>query len=270
MPILPPSSIAPVDYVYQVLNSAKGRLNDSLPTLAPIGGSILDLQSAQTQQFTNNAWRKFMDFLADRGYSDLIGDEILYSLPIVASSDPASQAWISWTGCFDGQNYFQTPALPPDLTHPMRLWERYSGQNACFTPMTKWLDGLPTPQKQTYNRIWEWRGNAIYMPGSTSIEDIRIRYTRHFSDFLDVGNVQWFNQPVPIVRASDSLSWLLCYEVVSARGGPSDMAQANVFMQNAMRTLDHLFNLDVNANQRVNLTRQPRSRRRGAIGQNCW
>jgi hypothetical protein len=136
--------------------------------------------------------------------------------------------------------------------------------------MTKWLDGLPTPPKWNYNRIWEWRGDTIYMPGSLYVEDIRVRYARYLSDFLDVGNTRWFNQQIPVMRASDSLSWFLCYEVASSRGTATDMEQAAVFMTNALRTLDHIFNLDVNANQRVNMSRLPRSGRRGNIGQTIW
>ena len=256
--------------MYQALNSARGRLNDHLSTLAPIGGKILALETAATQQLTNNAFRKMQDMLADRGYADLIGDAIISQFPQVASPDPASQVWLSWTGCFDGANYYPLPCLPADFTHPAKLWERWSGQNASFVPMEKWLDGLPTPTKQTYNRIWEWRGDAIYMPGSLNLEDIRVRYYRYFSDFLDVGSVRWFQQPIKIMRGSDSLSWFICYEIANSRGTPESVALANVFMQNALKTLDHIFNLDVNANARVNISRQPRSRRRGNIGGNFW
>lgn len=270
MPTIPPSSSSQYDPVYVALHSARARLNDNLPTLAPTGGSILNLQTAATQQLTNNAFRKMQDALADRGYADLIGDQVISGIPAVANLDPASQCWLSWTGCFDGSNYFPLPCLPADFTHPVRLWERWSGQNAQFCDMSKWLDGLPTPSKWTLNRIWEWRGDAIYFPGSLNVEDIRVRYFRFKKDFQDIGNVRWFNQEIEIMRGSDSLSWFICYEVASSRGTPADMAQAGVFMANALKTLDHIFNLDVNANARVNISRQPRSRRQGNIGGSYW
>lgn len=259
MPIIPVQNVAQYDSVTIALNSAKSRLNDRLNTLLPVSGSILGNTSDSTLQSLNNAWRRQQDYLADRGYARLINEQVIFGLPPVASLDPSTQTWLSWEGYFDGANLWQTPQLPSDFTHPLKVWERWSGQNAQFVdpPMEKILDGIPAVAKGPGIQFWEWRGDAIYMPGSQMLEDLRVRYVKYLADFSDIGQVRWFQQPIPIMRAADSLSWFLCAEVVGARG---EEALSESFMEKGKTALAHLFNLDVRADQRVNIQRQPRGR----------
>ena len=123
--------------------------------------------------------------------------------------------------------------------------------------MEKMLVGLPALQKTSSIRYWEWRGDAIYMPGSQLVEDLRIRYVNYLPDFADSGTQRWFQLPIPITRASDSLAWFLCAEVVNARG---DLPLAEAFRQNGTEALNHIFNLDVKADQSVNIQRRARGR----------
>ena len=271
MPIIPPASSSQYDSVNQALTSANSRLSGKLDTLQPVSGKILGNTNANSLQFTNSAWRKMQDQLASRGYARLNNECIIGSFPKVASLDPASQAWLSWTGCFDGANYFPVPCLPADFTHPLKMWERYSGQNQPWwnpqNGMEKIMNGLPAPPKMSGMRFWEWRGDAIYMPGSLMVEDLRIRYVKYLADFADVGSVPWFDQLVPIMRGSDSLSWFICAEVASARG---DMETSQMFLANATEALKYVFNLDVRANQNVNVRRQSRSGRLEGGGGTAW
>ncbi len=263
MPIFPPLAPAQYDTVTNVLNSARMRLNDALKTLQPVSGKLLENSHETTLQALNNAWRKMQDCLADRGYARLINEVIIFSFPVVAITDPGAQVWLTWSGCFDGAAYFRTPRLPEDFTHPIKIWERWSSQGGQFgePPMEKILDGLPAATKTTRLRFWEWRNDAIYMPGSMNLEDLRIRYVSYMPDFADSGTDRWFTLPVPIMRASDSLSWFLCAEVCSARGDAASVEQSSRFTELGKETLDHIFNLDVKADQRVNIRRKPRSGR---------
>lgn len=261
MPVLPAISGVQYDTVNDVLTSAKARLNDEITTLLATGGNILGNGQFSTQQNLNSAWRNMQDCLADRGYAALITETVVAGLPVVAGLDPSIQTWLSWNGFFDGANFFPAIQLPGDFTHPIKMWERWSGQNAEFLnpPMEKILDGLPAWSKTSRIRFWEWRGDAIYMPGSQVVEDLRIRYVRYMPDFADVGNLRWFQQPVPIMRGSDSLSWFLCSEVVGSRG---DLPLAQSFRDKGEAALTHIFNLDVKADQRVNVQRHARAGRR--------
>lgn len=257
MPILPPAAAGQYDLVNDVLNMARQRLNDEINTLQPSIGTLLDTTQAFTLQTFNTAWRKCQAVLAEKGYGRLIDEVIIHNLPVVASLDPAVQTWLSWSGFFDGANLTTTPALPAGFSHPIKIWERWSNQNAQFgdPPMEKFLDGIPAMSKTTAIRFWEWRNDAIYMPGSQMVEDLRIRFVVFLPDIADSGNTPWFQQPVPIVRIADALSWWIIAEL------RQDEAAKLTATQKGEAALQRVFNLDVKADQRVNVRRLSRSAR---------
>ena len=260
MPVLPPPAAAVYDSLNVIIKMVNSRLNDDITTLLPVSGKILRNSQTYSQQLVNNSWRKMQEHLGEKGYARLLNEVVIYGFPVVASTDPATQCWLSWSGCFDGANFFPAPALPTDFSHPIKVWERWSSQNTQFgdPPMEKILDGLPSTSKTTNIRYWEWRGDALYHPGSMMVEDLRIRYINFLPDFLDVGTVPWFQQPVPIVRIADAFSCFVCAEVTAARG---DLALATVFLEEGKAGLGRVFNLDVRADERVNIRRRPRSGR---------
>ena len=260
MPVLPPSTSSGYDTVNTVLNMTRGRLNDELKTLQASSGKLLDTNQAFAQQTFNTAWRKAQAFLAEKGYARLIDEAIINALPVVASLDPAVQCWLNWNGFFDGANLNTGITLPSGFNHPLKIWERWSGQNAmfCDPPMEKMLDGLPMYTKCNAIQFWEWRNDAIYMPGSQMVEDLRIRFVTFLPDIADVSGNPWFTQPVPIVRIADGLSWIIVAELAAAKG---DAEKEAACIEKAQRGLLQVFNLDVKADQRVNIRRQPRSGR---------
>lgn len=259
MPVLAPPPAQNYDTVTFVLNSAKVRLNDKIATLQAVSGQLLDNPNPFTQHLVNMAWRKAQDYLAEKGYDRLVDEVIIKDFPQVpsASVDPATQAWINWSGCFDTQNFYPEPRLPQYFNHPLKVWERWSNINAEFSdpPMQKILNGLPMQMKTTNHRFWEWRVDTLFTPGSQMVEDFRIRHVNYLSDFKDIGTTPWFQQTVPIMRSWDGLAWMICSEVAIARG---DNALADVYTGNGEGALDRIFNLDVQADQQVNIRRQPR------------
>jgi hypothetical protein len=258
MPIIPVQ--APTNYqtINHVMNVAKVRLNDNIETLQPVSGKLLGNTIPFSQAVVNAAWHRVQEHLGEKGYDRLIDECIIQQFPICASTDPASQCWINWQGCFDGQNFYPQPALPQFFNHPLKIWERWSGLNAEFTdpPMQKILNGLPAQIKTTNLRFWEWRSDTLFTPGSQMLEDMRIRHISFLADFDDVGGVPWFQQVVPIMRCSDGFAWLICAEIATARG---DNALADLYTGNGQGALDRIFNLDVQADQQVNIRRQPRT-----------
>ncbi len=260
MPILPPLVIQAYDSVNLAITSAQARLNGEITTLLPVSGKLLDNNQDSTCQSTNSAWRAMQDALADRGYAALLNEVVIAEIPVVSGLDPAIQTWLSWSGYFDGANFFPDIQLPEDFTHPIKIWERWSGQNAAFLdpPMEKILDGMPAGPKIASMRFWEWRGDAIWTPGSQRVEDLRIRYVKYLADFADT-DTRWYTKPIPIMRGSNALSWFLCAEVVGARG-ERDLAET--LREKGLAALAHLFNLDVKADQRVNIQRRPHGRGR--------
>jgi len=267
MPVIPPSSTQGYDTVMNVVLSARTRMNDHVETLEANSGQILHNTDAFMQQLFNGGWRAFQDVLVDRGYQRLTGDVVISGLPKVAVTDPAIFCWLSRAGCFDGVSYYNTPALPSDFTHPLKVWERQNGYNMAFyePPMEKIVDGLRTSAKTTGNLQWEWRQDAIWFPGSLVSEDFRIRYANYLSDFVDSATTRWYQQTVPILRCTDALSWFVCAELENARKG-GDAAVVESYFRKGTLATNRILNRDVRANQRVNIRRQSRSGRLEGYG----
>ena len=174
--VIVPTSNAPYDPVYSILNSARMRLNDKLKSILPTGGKILDETQPTTLQAVNNAYRHLQDYLCDSGAERFHQDVVVLNIPACTNLDPASQQSLSWFGCFDGTNFQNAPTLPGDLILPLWMSERPSGQNYPFpyptTPnMACLTDGLPRRNKFQWNRVWEWRNDEIHIPGASVMVD---------------------------------------------------------------------------------------------------
>lgn len=276
MPIIPPGNSGPYQNANTILNAAKARLNEQLPTLASVSGKLVDNTSAFSQQIFNNAWRQLQNFLANLGWSRLTREVIIYGLYPVQSADPASQVFINWTNYFDGQNYWTQPVLPADFTYPLKVWERWSGQNMPFPqePMEMILEGLPDfGPKQVYNRFCDWREDALFMPGSLMTTDLRFRYVTLLPDIVDNAPVasRWFQQPVPIYNCLDAMAWYIVFEIASARLEPGDEVDVEGLRSKAETAARQIFNRDQRLRQRVTMTRQPLSGRGGwGCGGDGW
>ncbi len=229
---------APRDTVEQVLATARVRLNDAI---ASINGDILTDTAAFTQTIVNAAWRRLQELLANYGVSILNREVLLYNVPTVAGTDQGLQVWINWVNFFDGLTLRSAPVLPQDMITPLDLYERAAGTHGNFTPMDQVFNGLPTAPKENLNRLWEWRQEAIYMPGALVLTEIRLRYAGFLADFADVTGpplVHWYNLPVPIMRCLTPFAWFICSEMARARGD----LDAGAFDQQAMQAAEFIFN----------------------------
>jgi len=260
MPIPPPSITAPYDTLDSILNTTRIRMNDAIQSL---GGEILADTQVYTQQMANDAWRKMQAFLANLGYSRLKNQFIGTAYPVVASTDPSSQTYLSWTNFFDGNSFYSSPSvvlIPQDFICPLRMWERQTGSNSSFQPMTLAPDGLPDCQKTAWNRFFEWREDAIYMPGSLYSMDLRVEYAAYLQDFITVGPVYWYQQPVPIMRCRSALANYIAAEASWAR----DDVDAQSFVDQAEMDCRLIFNNDVKMKQRHPVSRRPYGGRGGS------
>lgn len=258
IPAIPQATGAtPYDTVNTILNVVKTRLN----ALAKPQADITITNQPFMQQCFNTAWRKFQAFLANLGYIKFTKETELDNLAPKTSQDPAVQVSLDWSGYNNGTVLDTTLVLPQDLILPIVLWERPTGQNALFNPMNQWLDGLPSIAPVPFNRIWEWRGDTIYMPGALTALDMRIRYANYIADFVETTApaLQWYEQTVPIVRAQDSLSLFVCAEIAASR--PDLEMDTAAFTQAAENAARLIYNRDVRQKQRVNVRRQSRSGR---------
>lgn len=264
------------DTANDILNVARSRVNDLM--LSPqgfpggsdpgeqfteVGGgaAAVELNAdgsliLRTQIIFNSAYRKFQKYLSNLGYRLLIADNVvIQSFPANASADPTAQSWLSWNGCFNGSAFSATPALPIDFYAPLRIEERIHGSNVFFSPMTVALEGLRNRfARTTLNRQWEWRSNALYLPGATGLTDLQFRYTRRLPDLPDpnyyVPSTVWYEQQIPIPDSLSPLAWFVAAEVLSLRADEVSAAGAALAMDNGQNEADQIFNDQARADQR--------------------
>ncbi len=252
-----PQPSAPYDTLQDALNLARTRLNDAIIIL---GGEILTDTAAFTQTMSNGAWRKFQAFLANLGFSRFRDRIVLNDFPPVGTNDVSSECYLDWVQYFDGVSYYiptDVDVLPQNFILPLRISERQAGSNTYFRPMQMVPDGFHSRRKNYWNSVWDWRDDKIYFPGSLARMDLEVEYSRYLSDFVTVGEIQWYNQPIPIMRALSPMANFICYEFAMPRGD----LNAIQFINDAKDELKQLYNNEVGMKQRTNPSRRPFSGR---------
>lgn len=277
MPIPPPPVLAPYPVLETALNLARTRLNDAIQN---IGGDVLTDTQPFTGAMVNGAWRNLQVFLANLGYSKYKRKFWAYALPVVASTDPSSECFWSWTQFFDGVGYFAPPTvtvLPQDFIAPLVIKERQTGTNQVFHRMQMAPDGLPEGMKRPWNGCFEWKNDAIYMPGSTYSMDFEVEYAAYDYDFATytpvdgqgpiLGNGSTLapsNMPIPIMRSESAMANYIAAECSNGR----DDVDAQPFLDKAEKDAKLLMNnSDVKLKQRRPVQRRAYSGRNGGRGQ---
>jgi hypothetical protein len=263
MSILIPTPVpyAPYPLVNDALNLARTRINDAIQS---IGGEMLQNTQPFTQVMTNGAWLKMQKFMASMGYSRVRNRAVLTGLPIVGSQDPASQCVLNWSFFYDGVSYWvppNTPVLPQDLIAPLRIGERQSSGfqptltqgYTGFRPMGLTPDGNCNDRKKVFNGWFDWRGDDLILPGSTISVDLEIFYSASLAAFNTIGEVAWYNQPVPIVQGESALAYFICNEFAVGRG---DMDAQSWLTMGQQDCRDLLNTSDVPLKQRFNVSRR--------------
>lgn len=210
-------AVAPFDTIEYILDTARTRLNDAIQA---IGGDVLTDNAPFTTVMTNSAWRRFQRKLASFGYTVLEDEFILPSLPPVyalsGTPDPGTQVYLDWAGYWNGQSLNTAFVLPQNMIGPLDCWERISGTAGSYLEMDQILKGLPAVPQQNWNQLWEWRNDALYMPGALTNTDFRCRFQSYFGDFEEISVNP--SQVVPIVQCNDPFSWYICSEMANSRG----------------------------------------------------
>lgn len=252
MPIIPPTSFD-YDPLETILNFARVIANDAQVSLA---GDLLADSQPYTFTLANLAWRKLQDRLGNNGIEEFPQEVQILNIPPVNQSvqtDPGVQVYIGGDGYWDGADLKTNIILPSDMEIPLKLWERSSSNppGNSYIPMTPASGGLPTWPKTSLNLTWEWRDDAIYMPGSLATEDLRIRYKRVLSDFPNDSAT-----PVPILRCAVALAYLMVETFAQGRGGVPDS-----FTSEKELAIKQLINSTTRKRQGSNYRRIPYSRR---------
>jgi hypothetical protein len=246
-----------------IMNLVRSIVNDTQAgaTSTPGEGQILTDNPAIspfTQPFLNSAIREVYRELRNNGQPTLIKDNviILGLTPVfsptygLAAQDPAVQVYLGFGGYFDGNSINSNLLLPSDMIAPLRVYERQTGTNNQFAPMTQPQFGLPSIKQQNYFGLWEWRNDNIWMCGATETRDLRLRYTcslpQFFSDTLD------FNSTfVPIIDCVDAVAYKTAVKYAQMLGSPG-LAELK---EEAKAQMFQLKNSNVRRAQTVNYMR---------------
>ena len=139
--------------------------------------------------FFNSSLRELCRALRIASSPTLIRDNYdLIGLPVVngplgsATPDPSIQVSLGFTGFFDGSEIWPDFTLPSDCLHADVVWERQTGTNNSFSPMSQPARSLAGINQGVMNGEWEWRGDAIWMRGSLQSCDLRLRYSCKMPD----------------------------------------------------------------------------------------
>jgi len=148
----------------------------------------------------------------------ILGVPPLYSPSYgLATPDPAVQVQLGYTGYNNGQTVDNTWALPIDCILVDRVWERINGSNDDFQPMEQPSQGIASRWQNVYNRVWEWRQDSIFMPGSIETMDLRLRYKMQLPT-LYTAAIDPTMTYVPINDSQDALTGLVIKQIAIRQG----------------------------------------------------
>src|ERR1700722_1687328 len=220
MPLPPPPGSTPYDEVDTILNFARVVANDCGLSLA---GNLLSDAQPGTFTMLTLAFRKLCNRLSNNSIESFPEEAIITGIPAqnsIALLDPAIQAWLGYTGYWDGNNLYQGWVLPQDMEIPLRLWQRVTGQNSQFIPMVPSIDGLTDLPKGGLLGGWDWRGDAVWFQGASQSLDLRVRYKRIIQDPYPgpQGNPTSGTTVIPLIRCAVALAYLTVEIFAAGRG----------------------------------------------------
>jgi hypothetical protein len=226
------------DTAEYVLNNARAALNDVMESA---GGDILTDDWPQTYIYLNQAKRLVEHELASNGVEFNVKETVLTSISPVQTVDPTQQVWISQAGYFDGSTNHANPSLPGDLIIPLRLWERFSNTGNPFFQITPAIDGIEGALMQVQQfRYWDWRTDAIYFPGATMTNDVRMRYVSYSPELTSPASI------VPFRRSAIAIAFMTAWCFSNPRGN----AQANTLYEMAKTEMDQIVSSTTRKKQR--------------------
>jgi len=240
----------------EVMDLSRAIVNDSFQGGA---GRVLTDTAPFTIPYINSSQRRLQNYLANNGVSSCIKDNfIFYNIPAVPNPAPDVQVSIGYQGyTVTGQSTQSTPILPPDLIVPFDLSERQTGSGSPFGPMTQPQSGLQSQTQQNVFRIWEWRGDAVWLIGATQNRDIRMRYEAYLPAFAAGVN---FNQAQVMIKDSvEPMAYRIAYMFATARGAPQ-AAQLELEYQKAASQIVVRYS---RRDQRIQFNRKPFGNRGG-------
>lgn len=231
----------------QVMNRARAFVNDAFRGGA---GRILTDQAPFTIEYLNSALEEIQDDLGNSAVITFLRDNTILSPITPVAVNPATQIFISYEGFFNGTVMVPLPALPSGCISVLRLWERQTGSNQPWQPMTQPKDGLPGVYQGQWLCYWEYRGDRIYLIGSTTTEDLRMRWEERYAPLSDP--TTFATTSIKILASVNALAKIVAYNYALARGAAAATMQAD-----AERFKRYIKRRYSRRGQRIGYNRQP-------------
>lgn len=185
----------------------RSQINDDMSgaTNTPGEGQIATNTSPFLLAFMNSAIRDVYSDLRNVGDPALVLDNyILTGIPPLTAPNPAVRVTLSYTGYNNGFTWSSAWMLPISCQRVLGLWERQSGVNATFVPMqqVQWLPGGYQTQRMG---VWAMEQNAVVMPGSLQMVDLRLRCLITYPDNFNAATLDFAHTYVPILDCTNAI-----------------------------------------------------------------
>jgi hypothetical protein len=243
------------------MDAARSRVNDMMNSAE---GDLLANDVPASQTYLTDAWDWLQARCETAGVQTFIRSVPIYGIPARATDDVANECHITWEGCSDGVNQYETPALPQDMISPKSIWRRPSSAGAPITVNTSNMelmehatDGLPVVLDCN---VVDWRDDGIYFYGANYAQDWKFRYSAYRPP-LDITRP---NDKVTIMMCEDCLGARIAFEFASARGSAQTSA-LEAWSESALLTIPKRA---TRIKMRQSIRRQPYSR--GNNTNNRW
>lgn len=198
-------------------------------------------QSITLQNFMNSAIRDLYRDIRIMGSPTLIKDNYLVlGIPPVNSPmgvgvpNTNIQTQLAFTGFYDGLQWWTiSPTvvgsglfLPSDMILPLEVYSRQTGSELPFREMHQETGPLPSVYQTNELNNWEWRTDGIWMQGSTTSYDLRIRYLAKYADLANL-NIDWNTTYIPIMDCEEALADKIAVRLAQRLGGEA-LADARI------------------------------------------
>ncbi len=147
-------------------------------------------------------------------------------------------------------SYVTTPALPSDLVDIRGLWERQTDTNP-WTQMSRreFLPYVLDDQPTTSFMYFAWLDNEIWLPPSSSINDLKIDYIAQLTEIVDE------NSTIDVINGRSFLEYrtaALCAQFIS-----EDKPRADDLNEDAGDSINRLEVIESKAKQAIFTRRRP-------------
>jgi hypothetical protein len=182
-------------------------------------GVILTDIAPFTVEFLNSALEELQDRLGNSaGEIILTWDNIILTPITPVAINPATQIFVGYDGFFNGTVMVPKPVIPSNVISIKKVWERVTGSNLPFKEMSPVMENLPSINQSNYLQYWEYRQDRLYLTGSTTTEDLRIRGEIRQLDISANDAASLADVQISILASINAMASIVAWHYADARG----------------------------------------------------